>query len=135
MRLPAPPRPRFDEQRLLPLINVVFLLLVFFMLAGALASPSPFPLVPPRTQSAAAAEALPEALFVSADGRVALGAQTLAADELDAALARWHAAHAGAALQLRADARAEAVQVIDLLARLRAQGIARVQLLSAQGAP
>ena len=33
-----PSRPKNDEERILPLINVVFLLLIFFMLAGKLSA-------------------------------------------------------------------------------------------------
>ena len=46
-----PPRPRNDEERILPLVNVVLLLLIFFMLAGRLAASDPFEIAPPRSAS------------------------------------------------------------------------------------
>jgi biopolymer transport protein ExbD len=46
------PRRRLDEdERILPLINVVFLLLVFFMVAGRLTAGDPFPIDPPESAS------------------------------------------------------------------------------------
>ena len=46
-----------DDERLLPLINVVFLLLVYFMLAGALSSPAAFRVDPPKSSEAGSADA------------------------------------------------------------------------------
>ena len=48
MIVPPPKRPRSTEDNILPLINVVFLLLIFFMLAGVLTQSPPFSLTPPR---------------------------------------------------------------------------------------
>jgi len=44
-------RPDPTEERVLPLINVVFLLLIFFMLAGSLSVTEPFDIEPPASQS------------------------------------------------------------------------------------
>ena len=44
-------RPKTSEEGVLPLINVVFLLLIFFMLAGRLASVDPFRTEPPLSAS------------------------------------------------------------------------------------
>ena len=46
-----PPRPRNEDERILPLINVVFLLLIFFMLAGRLSASDPFQVEPPRSSA------------------------------------------------------------------------------------
>ncbi|MCG8693196.1 MAG: biopolymer transporter ExbD, partial [Minwuiales bacterium] len=47
---------RSDDDRILPLINVVFLLLIFFMLAGRLSAGDPFRVDPPASVSADPAE-------------------------------------------------------------------------------
>lgn len=44
-------RPDQTEERILPLINVVFLLLIFFMIAGSLSASEPFEVEPPASQS------------------------------------------------------------------------------------
>ncbi|WP_128571866.1 ExbD/TolR family protein [Ectothiorhodospira haloalkaliphila] len=42
MHLPEFPQREADENHLIPLINIVFLLLIFFMVAGALSSQDVF---------------------------------------------------------------------------------------------
>jgi biopolymer transport protein ExbD len=118
--LAPPPRPRRGES-VVPLINIVFLLLVFFLLTATIAPPEPLPVTPPE---AAGAEAALEAvvLHVGADGSLALGA---ARD--DAALARI-AADPPPALTVRADAALDGAAFADLLARLQAAGVGTVRL-------
>jgi biopolymer transport protein ExbD len=72
-----PPRPRDDDERVLPLINVVFLLLIFFMLAGALAPADPFRVDPPLSRSEAPPPAEPLTLLIGADGELALDGEPL----------------------------------------------------------
>src|SRR3546814_21197217 len=69
---------KFDgEGSILPLINVVFLLLIFFMLVGRLTQAAPFTVTPPVSQQAEAAEPQPAeappeaAIQIAADGRLA----------------------------------------------------------------
>jgi biopolymer transport protein ExbD len=62
-----PPRPKSDDERILPLINVVFLLLIFFMLAGKLASSDPFEIAPPRSDSAGGVESREILVLIGAD--------------------------------------------------------------------
>src|SRR3546814_17522588 len=75
---------KFDgEGSILPLINVVFLLLIFFMLVGRLTQAAPFTVTPPVSQQAEAAEPpaaeapREAAILIAADGRLALNGRTL----------------------------------------------------------
>src|SRR5690606_15298132 len=81
-----PPRPRSDEERILPLINIVFLLLIFFMVAGKFAATDPLEIDPP--QSALESEAGPRELLVllDAEGRLALDGEVMVESELKSAL-------------------------------------------------
>ena len=110
LRLPLPERRPADPA--LPMINVVFLLLVFFLIAATIAPPAPLPVEPPVGEGAPAAPGA--ALHVSAGGEAAFG-------DLrgEAALA---AALAAGPVSVRADARAEARAVAALLARIAAAG-------------
>ncbi|MEY8838250.1 ExbD/TolR family protein, partial [Cribrihabitans sp. XS_ASV171] len=68
MDLSEPPkRPRGES--IVPMINVVFLLLIFFLMTSQLAQPDPFDVTPPEAQSEAEAEAEP-VLFVDDTGRL-----------------------------------------------------------------
>jgi biopolymer transport protein ExbD len=137
MKIKGPPaRGGVDEQRMLPMINLVFLLLIFFMLAGAIAAGERFRVHPPRSAEAAAATLSGTALLVAADGRLALGMEPLSDGELTARLEEWLAEHGGqAVLQVKADADTDAAQVTRLLGRVQQAGVTRVHLLTTHAAP
>ncbi len=67
-------RRREAPETLLPLINVVFLLLIFFMLLANVSVYIPFPVAPPDAATAAA-ERAGLTIALSADGRLALNGQ------------------------------------------------------------
>lgn len=69
MRIDMPPR-RPRGESIIPMINVVFLLLIFFLLTAQIAPSTPFPLTPPDSASDIEAEAR-DVLFLSADGELA----------------------------------------------------------------
>ena len=64
MRIDMPPR-RPRGESIIPMINVVFLLLIFFLLTAQIAPSTPFPLTPPDSASDIPAEAR-DVLFISA---------------------------------------------------------------------
>lgn len=51
MRLRAPRRMDHDDDRLVPLINVVFLMLIFFMLVGSIEATDPARVEPPESST------------------------------------------------------------------------------------
>jgi biopolymer transport protein ExbD len=139
MRFDAPPR-RAPLEPLLPLINVVFLLLVFFLISSRLAPPDPVPVAPPVTNSALPGGAEgPLVLHLAADGTLALGVAR--GDDALAALAAARAAHcqradcasAPPALVLRADAGLPAAALAPLLRDLAAMGFGAVRLVASAG--
>lgn len=129
MRLPESARREMGEN-MIPLINVVFLLLVFFMLAGALAVPEPFAVQPPTAASAAALENRDWTLLLAADGSLALDGELLALDELKEAVSGILQRQPGARLKLKADAAVAATRLIELLDALRTVGAEQVLLLT-----
>lgn len=130
MRFEAP-RPRDDDARVLPLINVVFLLLIFFMLAGALAPADPFRVEPPLSLSEAPPPPEPRVLLVGPDGRLALDGEPL--DEATLLQRLGEGLEPGAPLpelHIKADATLEALQIVGLLETLRSTGLRHVRLLT-----
>jgi len=127
-----PPRKTSDDERILPLINVVFLLLIFFMLAGSLSAVDPFDITPPRSASSGEDDPEEIVVLVSADGRLALdGAPVPDAAFEEMLSARLEAAE-GARVRLKADGQTDATRVVALMERLRAAGVTRVLLLTIQ---
>ncbi len=127
--LPAMPRRSVNsEDNILPLINVVFLLLIFFMVSGTLIQEPPFALTPPTTEHAEALESQSEYLAIGADGRLAWIGEAIEPEALADRLSQRE--QPDAPLQVRADRRLEARALTELLAELRAGGVAQIQLLT-----
>ncbi|WP_172327778.1 biopolymer transporter ExbD [Mangrovicoccus sp. HB161399] len=133
MRLATPPK-RQPSESIIPMINVVFLLLIFFLMTAQIAPPAPFEVEPPK----AASEAQPEGeltLLVDADGR--LGFRDLAGGDevLDAVAAEIEDCSGGCAgpapLQIRVDAALPARQLAVLMAKLPAAGIRKAEIVTA----
>ena len=69
------PRARPKADSIVPMINVVFLLLIFFMMTARITQPAPFDVTPPKAQS----EQEPQdaaTLYVAADGQLGLDGQS-----------------------------------------------------------
>jgi biopolymer transport protein ExbD len=123
------PGKRSEAENTIPLINVVFLLLIFFMLAGKLGQQDPFPLTPPKSESTRAPTERPATVYVGADGRTALGDEVLALQALESAV-RERMGNGGGVVRLKTDKAAEANRVIDIMEALRRAGVERVTLLT-----
>lgn len=120
----APRRPKSES--IVPMINVVFLLLIFFLMTSQLTRPEPFDVTPPDARSEAEAQADP-VLFLDKAGQLgfedARGAEAIAA----LALVMDTDKH----LQLRADAQVKANVVARVLRDLATAGFSRVELVVA----
>lgn len=131
MLLPLPQRHRSVEENILPLINIVFLLLIFFMVAGALHTRAPFEVDPPGTEHATDSNPRSDLLSVSADGQLALGGEMV--DE--ATLAERLAERPDdAPMQIKAHAGVPAKRVTELLGVMRKADITKVRLLTVHSA-
>jgi len=116
------------EDALLPLINLVFLLLMFFIVAGQLAN-DPLPELPGTTQPEK--ERSPEAdLMVKADGSWQVDGKTLDADTLLPALAE---PDANTPLKIAADEGLTMADLETLLRLLEQGGYTEVVLLTEPG--
>lgn len=127
MILPSPKRSQRNEDSILPLINIVFLLLIFFMLAGSVQTYLPFTLTPPETGHADHEDVKPNLLSIAADGRMALGSTPIQVSELSTRLGNRDPAQA---LQVEADAALPVTDLTKILADLRAIGVAQVRLIT-----
>jgi biopolymer transport protein ExbD len=136
MRWPAPP-PRRVREPIAPLIDVVFLLLIFFMLIGVIAPLDLFPVEPPTAERASAEEGGKLTILLAADGRLAFEGQELDLPTLQARLGERLGEEEGrkASVELKADATVDSGQVIDLLNALRAAGVERLALLTVRENP
>lgn len=127
------PRRRTDEERILPLINVVFLLLVFFMLAGRLSASDPFEVDPAQSASNALAGESELLILVGVEGQLALNGRQLDAAALRQSVADILTASgpdAAPSVRLKADGRADATRIVEVMQLLHEAGVRRLNLLT-----
>lgn len=120
-----PPRkPRTES--IVPMINVVFLLLIFFLMTSNLVEPEPFEVAPPRSASDIEPQA-ERMLYVDKTGRISFDGA-----EGNAALAALAGvSETDSVIQIRADADLEAQKLARLLGELAQAGMIRVELVVA----
>ncbi|MEX1033151.1 MAG: biopolymer transporter ExbD [Cellvibrionaceae bacterium] len=123
-------RPDQAEERILPLINVVFLLLIFFMIAGRLSVSEPFEVEPPTSQSQGAHEPDSVAILMSANGRLALNNNTLAEAQLLERIESLMDEQPQIQITLKADGRLPANQLVRFTQSLYDVDVKKLRLLT-----
>lgn len=115
----TPPQPvRRAGESVVPMINVVFLLLIFFLMSAVIAPPDALDVTPPTGTADERAEP-GDALLMDAQGTLAFG--TVVGD------AALEAVPVGAVV-IRADSAADGAALARVIARLAARGITDVTL-------
>lgn len=137
MLIEEPPR-RQSRENILPMINVVFLLLIFFLLSAELAPPEPFPVTPPdaRTEDPTDGQLV---LFMDQEGQLGFMGETGEDQSLTAFRAALAEFCDGAPCDetnrppvvLRADRAAPGAAVAALLPKLGEMGLRDVELVTA----
>lgn len=124
------PRRRNEEERILPLANIVFLLLIFFMLAGRLTQLDPFAIEPPQSASEGQAGRHELLVLIGTDGRLALEGETVDPAELGSAVAERLEQMDDGRVRIKADGRVDATRVVAIMELLREAGVERLELLT-----
>ena len=126
-----PPRPKNEDERILPLINVVFLLLIFFMLTGKLTAIDPIEVTPPRSASEGVIDVQELVVVIGANGDLAFDGELIPQASLPNAVAERLGGDRAAQVWLKADSGADSVQVIAVMEILHEAGVERLKLLTA----
>ncbi|TCT10619.1 biopolymer transport protein ExbD [Tepidamorphus gemmatus] len=129
MRLVSTPRPRTDDG-VVPLINVVFLLLIFFLIAGTLMPRADFRVDFARTAESPASRPPADAIYVSQAGFVSWRGQALSPDRLGEAVAADPALDRSAPLPVVLDRALPAGDLSAILAALAGAGVQQVRLVT-----
>lgn len=127
-------RERDHDDRILPLINIVFLLLIFFMVVGRLSAADPFELTPIHSASDEAPSVQSWLVQVGPRGQLALNGLVLTEPDLLEQLEAAAGSREALDVRIKSDNRAEATLVVALLAKLRSVGVVQAQLLTVQTA-
>jgi biopolymer transport protein ExbD len=121
-----------DDERILPLINIVFLLLIFFMVAGQLAASDRFAIEPLSSGS----ETEPSGgvtVLIGTDERLAVDGERMAITELSETVSARLDAGTNRQVRVKADGRVPALRVVAIMEQLRESGADGIDLLTVTG--
>ncbi len=118
---------------LTPMIDVVFIMLVFYMVAGRPTLPDPFEIDPPLSASESLLDPQELIVVVGADGRLALDGTVMPEDRLQSSVEARLSASESIQVRLKADAQVQATRVIAVMELLRDAGVEQLKLLTVQG--
>lgn len=135
MRLRAGRPARTSEEGIIPLINIVFLMLIFFMVVGRISAADLFDVSPPRSASETPAGGHELVVLLSAGGRLALDGAEVSKHALAAAAAEKIRASSDLTVRLKADGGAEARDVVAVMEILRKAGAEKLVLFTERERP
>jgi biopolymer transport protein ExbD len=115
---------------LISLVNIVFLMLIFFMIMGRVTAPDAIRVDPPESRNATAADAGTIVVLVGSDGRIAVDEKRIEPAELAAVLSRQmeRTGIGEASITLKADAETRADRLDEVLDVMRSLGVDRLSL-------
>jgi biopolymer transport protein ExbD len=128
MRLELPRPRRRQLISLIPLIDVVFILLVFFMLASSFLDWRTIPLATPATDSRVTSDLTPLQVRIHLDGRLVFEGEALELGQLRAAVRGRLADEPGRSVVVRPDDAVPLQRVVEVLDRVRDSGAGSVRL-------
>lgn len=126
----ARPRPPRDLVNITPLIDVVFILLVFFMLAGAIEPPDALDVAPPVSASQVMGDVRDFVILVDEAGHYAIDDRPMSRNDIISVVGVMMAARPDTLVQIKADGGSDAVEVLELMEALRLIGVEYVVLLT-----
>lgn len=130
MRIFPPSEDHRVEVTVVPMVNVVFLLLIFFMLVGRIAPNDEIEVSPPISLSGQTQRGEPVQIIVAADGRIVLDGKELDPGAFNNAIAEMLGQNPDKHYQLKADAAVEANLLIRIMEMLRQAGVRELTLFT-----
>lgn len=128
MHISEPPKKQVFES-ILPMINIVFLLLIFFMLAGTLTRPEILSISPPNAHTQNTTNL--DNIILSMDANKQLAIETTLYSETEALtyISEKMRHNALITLQLKADAGLASQDLIHIMEKLSSTGLKSIHLL------
>jgi len=133
LRISLKTRRKAGESNLIPLINIVFLILVFFMIMGRITPREALAVDPPASRHASSAEPGDIVVLLAKDGRIAVNSERVDRPELSMALSEWQGkaeVPADVKIVVKADGNTRFDQLDDVLKDIREFGATRISLVT-----
>lgn len=129
MRLPLPTKkPR--EENLIPLINVVFLMLIFFLVAASLRQFQARGVKPVIADDMATSESTHKPLLINADGKITLDGDLIDEQDLKKTLLQMAGRQSLATVFIVADRNLPASMFVDVLQAAKSAGVKNIRLVA-----
>lgn len=132
IKLDSPTSLRKPQEPTIALINIVFLMLIFFLIAGTLAPPLD-PNVTLMDLESEQGEQMPDALAILSDGRLTYRGQHVSDAGIYAQAALKRSAEAGQSnktIRLIPDRKLSAARLLEITAKLQAAGAEQILLVA-----
>lgn len=121
---------RHDFENILPLINVVFLLLIFFMLAGSFSKPDFYKVMTPVADNDNPADRKELTVLMNAQGQIAIDSTAYTDEQFTQFIRDQLSAGKHPSLQLKADAQVVSRRLLEVMELLGANGLESLHLLT-----
>lgn len=118
---------------LISLIDVMFVLLLFFMIAGHLEPVSPIPITLPEADSGQLLDEGPVKVTLATDGRIMVNDNLFTTGNVQAELQRQLANNKERIITIKADANLEANKLVTLLEQVRQAGGVNLSIVTESG--
>jgi biopolymer transport protein ExbD len=115
-----------------PLIDIVFLLLVFFMLTSTFIVPEAIELELPESTSSSVIDTTPITVSLDKTGQLSLNNERIELHRLRLAIEPLLEQNAASAITLKSDARTEVQQLLKVMDEIRAAGGSNIALATTQ---
>ncbi len=115
-----------------PLIDIVFLLLVFFMLTSTFLVPEAIELELPESSSSNVMEITPITVALNQAGELTLNGEKIALEQLKAAIEPLLEQNSDAPITLKSDAQSKVQQLLRVMDEIRAAGGSNIALATTQ---
>ncbi len=124
-------RKRHSELNMTPLVSVIFLLIIFFLVAGTVRSPGFWEVEHPHSTSETRVEPMMLSIFVDKDGNRAVGEREVKNRfQLRYLIDENFQNGAPPSIEIHADSRVDAHNVVKLLEEIRNAGVEKVELIT-----
>ena len=116
-----------SDDNMIPLINIVFLLLIFFMIAGKISSSEAVHVEPPLSSRDTPLVEKPLIVLVDANGEISIGGESIGLDELQQ-LFQTLPKEDKADISVKADKDLSVKDLQSVLHKLQAEGVGNITL-------
>ena len=115
-----------------PLIDIVFLLLVFFMLTSTFVTPEAIELELPESSSAQSSEITPITVALNQTGELSLNGTRIPLEQLQSALLPLIVDSKETPITLKSDAQTQVQQLLEVMDKIRQAGATNIALATTQ---